>query len=211
MGFFITFEGPEGSGKTTQIRLLAEQLTQDGHQVLLTREPGGTTIGNAIRAILLNQTHVEMAPRAEALLFNAARAQLVDEVVRPALAAGKIVLSDRYTDSTLAYQGYGRNQDLRDLRTLSEFATAHLTPNLTLFLDIDPVEGLRRKRACDGAEWNRMEAQTVAFHQAVRQGYLQLARQEPARWRIVNATQDVATIQGEIQRQVANLLLLHVR
>ena len=209
MGFFITFEGPEGSGKTTQIRLLAEQLTNAGHQVLLTREPGGTTIGNAIREILLNQAHTEMSPRAEALLFNAARAQLVAEVVRPALAQGKIVLSDRYTDSTLAYQGYGRAQDLTDLRALSEFATAHLAPDLTLFLDIDPVEGLRRKRACDD-EWNRMEAQTVAFHQSVRQGYLQLASQEPARWRIVNANHDVATIQREIQQQVANLLLLHV-
>ena len=130
MGFFITFEGPEGSGKTTQIRLLAEQLTNAGHQVLLTREPGGTTIGNAIREILLNQAHTEMSPRAEALLFNAARAQLVAEVVRPALAQGQIVLSDRYTDSTLAYQGYGREQDLTDLRALSEFATAHLAPDL---------------------------------------------------------------------------------
>ncbi|MEZ4709715.1 MAG: dTMP kinase [Caldilineaceae bacterium] len=211
MGFFITFEGPEGSGKTTQIRLLAEQLIKDGHQVLLTREPGGTTIGNAIREILLNQPHAEMSPRAEALLFNAARAQLVDEVVRPALTQGKIVLSDRYNDSTLAYQGYGRNQNLSDLRGLGDFATAHLTPDLTLFLDIDPVEGLRRKQACDGAEWNRMEAQAVAFHQTVREGYLQLARQEPARWRIVNAAQDVAAIQSEIQRQVANLFSLYVR
>ena len=206
MGLFITFEGPEGSGKTTQIRLLAAELTKQGCQVLLTREPGGTKIGNAIREILLNQAHEEMSSRAEALLFSAARAQLVAEVVRPALNAGKIVLSDRYIDSTVAYQGYGRKQELSDLRMLGEFATGRLMPDLTLFLDIEPAEGLRRKLACDGVEWNRMESQTLAFHAAVREGYFQLARQEPGRWRVLDATQEVDMIQREIQRQVANLV-----
>lgn len=210
VGLFITFEGPEGSGKTTQIHLLAEYLTSQGHQLLLTREPGGTKIGNAIREILLSQTHQEMSPRAEALLFSAARAQLIDEVVRPALMQGKIVLSDRYIDSTLAYQGYGRNQNLNHLRLLGEFATQRLMPDLTLFLDVNPEEGLRRKLANDGAEWNRMEAQTLAFHQAVRQGYLDLATQEPMRWRVIDGAQQVEAIQSKIQQQVARLISTHL-
>ena len=202
MGLFITFEGPEGSGKTTQIRLLAATLQQRGLQTVTTREPGGTQIGNSIRAILLDPRHTEMSPRAETLLFNAARAQLVDEVIRPALAAGKIVLCDRYADSTLAYQGYGHNQDLEQLRKLGDYATGGLKPDLTIYLNIDPAAGLQRKQAGDAEEWNRMEERDLAYHRAVHQGYLALAAAEPERWLTVDATRSVDEIHVRIIAQV---------
>jgi dTMP kinase len=189
VSLFITFEGPEGSGKTTQIRRLAAVLEAQGLPVLVTREPGGTTIGNAIRAVLLDPARTEMSPRAETLLFNAARAQIVDQVIRPALADGKIVLCDRYADSTLAYQGYGHGQELEPLRRLGEYATAGLVPNLTIFLDIDVREGLLRKQAGGAEEWNRMEEKALTFHQTVRQGYLQLATADTDRWLVVDASQ----------------------
>jgi dTMP kinase len=201
MHLFITFEGPEGSGKTTQIRLLADRLGVSGLAILVTREPGGTRIGNAIRAILLDAAHTEIMPRAETLLFNAARAQLVDEVIRPALTAGKIVLCDRYADSTLAYQGFGHGQDLAPLCQVGNFATAGLTPDLTIFLNIDPAAGLERKRAT-AEEWNRMEEKKLAFHQIVRQGYLQLAAAEPDRWLVVDAAQAIAEVHDLIWRRV---------
>jgi dTMP kinase len=195
---FITFEGPEGGGKSTQIRLLAAALEAQGRSVLMTREPGGTSIGDAVRQILLDPANIAMTPRAETLLFNAARAQLVEQVIRPALAAGKVVLCDRFADSTLAYQGYGHGQALEPLRQLAAYATNGLAPDYTILLDIEPAEGLRRKRAGDDIEWNRMEEHELAFHRAVRQGYLTLARAEPARWRCIDATQDVEIIQREI-------------
>jgi dTMP kinase len=204
-GLFITFEGPEGSGKTTQIRLLAAALAQHDVSTLVTREPGGTSIGNGIRAILLDPVHGEMSPRAEALLFNAARAQLVDEVIRPALAQGKIVLCDRYADSTLAYQGYGRGQNLAALRKLAAFATGGLSPDLTIFLDIDPWRGLERKQVGVTQEWNRMEEQALAFHQAARRGYLALAAAEPGRWAVIDATQEVEAIHRVILRRFGEL------
>ncbi len=200
MHLFITFEGPEGSGKTTQIRLLADRLLAGGFSIVVTREPGGTRIGNAIRAILLDADHTEIMPRAETLLFNAARAQLVDEVIHPALAAGKIVLCDRYADSTLAYQGFGHGQELAPLRQVGDFATAGQTPDLTVFLNIDPAAGLERKRAT-AEEWNRMEEKKLAFHQTVRQGYLQLAVAEPERWLVVDAAQAIDTIHELIWRR----------
>lgn len=202
MGRFITFEGPEGSGKTTQIRLLAAALKERGWRVLATREPGGSNIGNAVRSILLDSANTEMSPRAEALLFNAARAQLVDEVIRPALDQGFIVLCDRYADSTLAYQGYGHGQVLEPLRRLGDYATGGLAPDLTIFLDIDPQEGLQRKE--DGAieEWNRMEDQALAFHQAARNGYLELARKTPQRWLVVDANQETTAVHDAIMQRV---------
>lgn len=201
---FITFEGPEGGGKTTQIRLLAAVLTARGRDVVLTREPGGTSIGDAVRQILLDPGNTAMTPRAETLLFNAARAQLVEEVIRPALAAGKIVLCDRFADSTLAYQGYGHGQALGALGQLVDYATGGLKPDYTILLDIEPVEGLRRKRTDGGEEWNRIEEHDLAFHQTVREGYLALARAEPARWRRIDATQDVEIIQCEILKAVGS-------
>jgi dTMP kinase len=199
---FITFEGPEGRGKSTQIRLLAEALQRSGSRVLVTREPGGTPIGNAVRAIVLDLRYTEMSPRAETLLFNAARAQIVDQVIRPALQAGQTVLCDRYADSTLAYQGYGHGQSLDDLRRLSAYATGGLTPDLTIYLDIEVREGLRRKEAGAVEEWNRMEEKTLAYHQAVRQGYLALATAEPQRWLVMDAGQSIDAIHQEIMQRV---------
>jgi dTMP kinase len=201
-GLFITFEGPEGSGKSTQIRLLSVALAQRGLAVVATREPGGTRIGNAIRSLLLNPAHTEMSPRAETLLFQAARAQIVDEVIRPALAAGQIVLCDRYADSTLAYQGYGHGQMLAPLQQLGAYATGELTPALTIYLDIDVRAGLERKRAGAAEEWNRMENHALAFHQRVRAGYLTLAAAEPTRWLVIDAVQPAPAIHAQILARV---------
>lgn len=205
-GLFITFEGPEGSGKSTQIRLLREALTQRGLAVVATREPGGTRIGNAIRSLLLDPAHTEMSPRAETLLFQAARAQIVDEVIRPALAAGQVVLCDRYADSTLAYQGYGHGQTLAPLQQLGDYATGGLTPAVTIYLDIDVRAGLERKRAGAAEEWNRMENHALAFHQRVRTGYLALATADPARWLVIDAAQPVASIHAQILARVAAMV-----
>lgn len=204
MSLFITFEGPEGGGKTTQLRLLQATLEQQGRQVVATREPGGTAIGNAIRAILLDPQHTGMSPRAEALLFNAARAQLIDEIVQPALAAGQIVLCDRFADSTLAYQGYGRNLSLADLKTLVAYATLGVRPHLTIFLDIPAAAGLQRKS--QGAEWNRLEAEQLAFHQQVREGFFALVAAEPHRWLVVDATQSVEQVHDVIWQRVRTLI-----
>ncbi len=203
MSLFITFEGPEGSGKTTQIRLLAATLAQGGWPTLTTREPGGTRIGDGIRALLLDLAHTEMSPRAETLLFNAARAQIVDQVIRPALGRGEVVLCDRFADSTLAYQGYGHGQALDPLRQLAAYATAGLTPDLTIFLDIEPVAGLHRKQMGAADEWNRMEAKAVVFHQKVRDGYLALAQADPARWLVLDATQPVDLLSAAIWARVS--------
>ncbi len=203
MSLFITLEGPEGSGKTTQFRLLAEALLHHGTDAVITREPGGTAIGNAIRDLLLNRAYTGLvSSRAEALLFNAARAQLVDEVIRPALARGQVVLCDRYADSTLAYQGYGRQQDLDTLRELIAFATGGLQPDLTILLNIDPAEGLRRKRHQASEEWNRLDEETLHFHQRVHQGFLQLAQAEPERWWVVDAAQEISMVQQAIWQHV---------
>jgi len=199
VSLFITFEGPEGSGKTTQLKLLAESLRERGCDVLATREPGGTAISEAIRGILLDPTHTEMQPEAEILLFSAARAQIVAQVIRLHLQGGGIVLCDRYADSTLAYQGYGRGLDLDTLRTITAFATGGLVPDLTIYLDIAIEEGLRRKVP---QEWNRLEAQALAFHQRVREGYLEMAASEPDRWLSVDAFQPIADIQAAIWERI---------
>ena len=199
---FITFEGPDGCGKTTQTTLLASYLSQQGYRVLHTREPGGTRIGEQIREIVHNPENPEMVDRAEMLLYAASRAQLVDEVIRPALAAGQIVLADRYADSTYAYQGYGRGLDLDLLRTITAFATARLRPDLTIYLDIDPETGLRRRQADQGAEGNRLDAATLEFHERVREGYRRLIEAEPERWVVVDGRQDVDSVQRRIREIV---------
>ncbi len=210
MSLFITFEGPEGSGKSTQINLLHHRLAAEGWCVVMTREPGGTRIGNAIRQLLLDVAHTEMHPRAETLLFNAARAQLVDEVIRPALAAGQIVLCDRYADSTLAYQGYGHGQTLDDLYGLIAYATRGLLPTLTVYLDIAPEEGLQRKQDAEHGEWNRLDAQTLAFHERVRAGYLALAEADPRRWLILNGAQPATSLHEQIAQAVNQQLTAQV-
>ncbi len=202
---FITFEGPDGSGKTTQARLLAEHLRRRGYTVVLTREPGGTPIGDQIRAILHDPRNTAMDARAEILLFSASRAQHVARLIRPALARGEIVISDRYADSTLAYQGYGRGLDLESLREITAFATGGLTPSLTLYLDIAPQDGLRRRRL-GGGEWTRLDAEALEFHERVRAGYEALARLEPERWVRVDAARPVEEIQEEIRAIVEGRL-----
>jgi dTMP kinase len=205
VALFVTFEGPEGSGKSTQIQLLANVLRGDGYSVLMTREPGGTRIGNAVRSIVLDPLHTEMSQRAEALLYNAARAQLVDQVIRPALERGELVLCDRFGDSTLAYQGYGRKQSLARLTEIIDFATQGLTPDLTLYLDLDVRVGLERKRTGSGDAWNRIEEEALAFHERVRHGYLSMAATDP-RWMVIDATQDLATVHAAIWGRISSLL-----
>lgn len=198
---FITLEGPEGSGKTTQIPLLVDWLREQGYEVELTREPGGTDIGNQIRDVLHDPVNTAMDATAEILLYSADRAQHVAQCIRPALAAGKVVVSDRYYDSTLAYQGYGRGLNLKMLRTITSFATSGLKPDLTLYLDIAPEEGLKRRQA-SGEEWNRLDAETLDFHQRVRAGYMELIAQEPERWVVIDASRLVEDVQGEIRAEV---------
>lgn len=202
---FITFEGIEGSGKTTQVTLALDWLHSRFDNVLHTREPGGTAIGNRIRAILLDAAHGEMAAEAEILLYSAARAQIVRQVIRPHLEKGGIVVCDRFYDSTLAYQGYGRGLSLPDLRHITAFATGGLTPDLTLYFDLDVEAGLRRK-AQTPEEWTRLEAEPLDFHRRVREGYLALAAAEPRRWRVVDAARPVEIIQAEIRQILSSAL-----
>ncbi len=201
---FITFEGSEGCGKTSQIPVLGEFLRQRGYPVLATREPGGTSIGEQVRLILADVAHTEMHKRTETLLFQASRAQLVEQVIRPRLALGEIVLCDRYGDSTLAYQGYGRQEDLARLRSLVAFATGGLLPDLTLLLDIDVELGLRRR--AQGGEWNRLDALDLAFYQRVRQGYLEMAHSELQRWVVIDASGSFDQVQANIRQVVLERL-----
>ena len=198
---FITLEGPEGSGKSSQIEMLGDYLRQQGFTVLVTREPGGTPIGDQIRSCVHDVGNANMTPQTEMLLYSASRAQLVAEVIRPALAAGQIVLCDRFYDSTIAYQGYGRGLNLDDLYTITRFATGGLKPDLTLLLDIAVEEGLSR-RADNGLEMNRLDLETVSFHRRVRQGYHRMAAQEPKRWVVVDAARPLAEVQAELRRIV---------
>jgi len=202
---FITLEGPEGSGKSSQLPALAEFLRRQGRTVLTTREPGGTPIGEQVRAVLTSMKNTGMNPTTEILLFCAARAQLVEEIIRPSLGRSEIVLSDRYADATLAYQGYGHGYALDLLRQLLNFATGGLWPDLTLLLDLSSEDGLRRKRS-NGGEWNRLDAYELAFHQRVRAGYLELARQEPQRWRIIDAALPPEMVQLALRQAVLDRL-----
>lgn len=195
----ITFEGPEGCGKTTQIPILVDELRRLGLTVYTTREPGGTEISDQIRSVIMSMKNTGMHPRTEILLFLAARAQLVEQELLPRLNRGEIILCDRYADSTLAYQGYGHGVDLPTLRSLLQFTTGGLQPDLTLLLDVDPQIGLARRQR-SGGEWNRLDAFALAFHQRVRQGYLELARLDPARWQIVDASQPLEVVQSAIRR-----------
>ena len=185
---FITLEGPDGSGKTSHVQPLADWLTGLGRRVHTAREPGGTDISEQIRTILHDLKNTDMHPHTETLLYQAARAQIVEQVIRPKLADGWIVLCDRYADSTLAYQGYGHRQDLDEVRALVHYATDGLQPDLTLLLDVDAETGLRRRQK-GGGEWNRLDAYALEFHCRVREGYHALAQQDPARWVVIDATQ----------------------
>ncbi|MBO9312654.1 MAG: dTMP kinase [Chloroflexus sp.] len=217
-GFFITFEGPEGAGKSTQARRLYERLQVTGYPVILTREPGGTRIGELIRRILIDLRHTEMAPTTEILLFSAARAQLVNELIRPYLATGGIVVCDRYADSTFAYQGYGLGRDIDELRTITNIATSGLKPDLTIYLRIDVEIGLQRKRVgrerVEGGsghppEWNRLDARDLAYHRRVAEGFNELVRQEPERWCVLEAEQSVEELAEQIWKIVMSRLAQH--
>ena len=202
---FITFEGPDGSGKTTQITMLVEHLRRAGHTIYHTREPGGTPIGDQIRDVLHDLKNEGMHPHTEILLYAASRAQLVAQELRPRLDAGEIVICDRYADSTLAYQGYGHGLDLTTLRTILTFATGGLTPDLTIYLDITAEEGLQRRQQAakhEGEEWNRMDALSLAFHRRVREGYIALIGESPARWVTIPASGDRIAVQTQIREAV---------
>jgi dTMP kinase len=198
-GRFITLEGPEGAGKTVVAKRLARELERRGHDVVSTREPGGTALGERLRAILLAQRSVEdgapIDARADALLFNAARAQLVAEVIRPAIGRGATVICARYTDSTLAYQGYGAGLSIAELRALATVATGGLVPDLTILLDVPPEVGLSRKT---GASRNRFEsAFDLEFHERVRAGFRDLAAAEPGRFRVVDSTRSIDDVAND--------------
>jgi dTMP kinase len=201
---FITLEGPDGSGKTTQVAPLSEYLTQQGYPVLITREPGGTPIGDQIRRILADLKNTGMHPHTETLLFLAARAQLVEQVIKPHLKTGYVVLCDRYADSTMAYQGYGHQNNLTQIENLINFATGGLKPDLTLLLDLEVDEGLRRKAG--GNEWNRLDAYDLEFHRRVRFGYQKLAEAEPTRWVVIDGGRSPEKIQADIQQVVMRRL-----
>lgn len=231
MGLFITFEGPEGCGKSTQARMLYEALHARHYPVVLVREPGGTRIGDLIRRIVLDLQHTEMAPTTETLLFAASRAQLVSEVIRPYLEQGGIVLCDRYADSTFAYQGYGLGRDLDELRVISDAATGGLRPDLTIYLGLSAEEGLERKRrkrnetraagrrvidpVVSGVpesrsvqqsqaqvEWNRLDDRELAFHQRVEAGYQALIARDPERWSTFDARKPIEELAEEILARV---------
>ena len=202
---FITLEGPDGSGKSIQVPALAEFVRQQGYDVLTTREPGGTSIGDQIREVIMSMKNKSMNPRTEILLFCAARAQIVSEVIRPQLEKGVVVISDRYADSTLAYQGYGHGLDLKVLRGILDFATGGLTPDLTLLLDVDVETGLSRRQQ-GGGEWNRLDDYALAFHRRVRDGYLELAAAEPQRWVRIDASQAPQIVQQLMQEAVLRRL-----
>lgn len=197
---FITFEGPEGSGKTTQLKLLAERLRTLGHEVVETQEPGGTRIGAQIRQILLDQASNDLRPTAELLLMFASRAQNVDEIILPALAAGKIVLCDRFTDSTLAYQGAGRGLGADVVYDIDRIACRGLVPQRTILLDIDVQTGLAR------ATQTRMEQQPTAFHRTVRDTFLQLANDDSRRIRLIDAARDKEAVAADVWDAIADLL-----
>jgi dTMP kinase len=193
---FITFEGPDGSGKTTQARLFAEHLQTRGYPVAFTREPGGTAISEQIREVILSKRNLAMQSETEALLFSAARAQIVAELIRPALAAGKIVVCDRYADSTLAYQGYGLGLDLDALRAITRFATGGLVPDLTMYVDVPVEVGLARRHR---GETNRLDHKALEYHARVRAGYLEMIAREPARWVVIDGAREIAIVQADIR------------
>jgi dTMP kinase len=197
---FITLEGPEGGGKTTHAKRLAKALEGRGMDVLLTREPGGSAIGDQIRGVLMSLENTSMHPSTEFLLFSASRAQHVREFIKPHLDQGGVVVCDRYYHSSLAYQGFGHGLDLDALRQITEFATDALTPDLILLLDLPIQDGLIRRR--EEGVWNRMDAYEVEFHKRVREGYLSMAADDPSRWLIIDATHSMEEIQEEIQSLV---------
>lgn len=195
-GMFITVEGPDGSGKTTQLQLLAHALTNKGFEVVVTREPGGTTVGNGIREVLLSPEYHEMTPRVEMMLYAASRAQNVDQVIRPALERGAIVLCDRFVDASIAYQGYGLEYNLEQILSLNDWATAGVTPDLTFLFDLSPDRA--RLRMKERGQLDRIESRDEAFHQRVYEGFKKLLSQHRDRMICIDAMQTIEVIQDEV-------------
>ncbi len=195
-GIFISFEGIEGTGKTTQARLLSERLVEKGYEVILTQEPGGTVIGNRIREILLLPEHKEMSYMTELLLYNAARAQHLSEKIAPAINEGKVVITDRFTDSTVAYQGYGRGIDISLVMSIDSIATGGIKPHLTILFDLDVEVGLKRNRGINKVD--RLELEDIEFHKKVREGYLHISEKDRERIRIVDASMPVEKISEKV-------------
>ncbi len=203
-GFFITFEGIEGSGKTTQTMRLADHLITSGLDVVLTREPGGTMLGKEIRKLLLDPAIDPMPPITELFLYFADRSEHVERLIKPSLEEGKVVVCDRFSDSTIAYQGYGRGLDLEEIITLDRIARGGLEPNLTILLDMDVSAGLERNRRAD--KFDRFEAEELDFHRRVRDGYLEIARKNPERIKVVDAGRGEQEVWEEIRAIVTDLI-----
>lgn len=204
-GIFITFEGGDGVGKSTQMSLLADNLTSLGYTVCVLREPGGTRVGQAVRSIVLDPATGNLDPTAELLLYEAARAQLVAEVIKPALERGEVVLCDRFSDSTLAYQGFGRGIDITHIDEVNAIATAGCIPDRTVLIELDPARGLARARAREAGA-DRMEREGAAFHGAVHDGFLALASREPERFRIVSQAPSHIDTAAAILQAIEDLL-----
>lgn len=203
MGLFITFEGGEGCGKSTQSRLLLKKLERQNVPVLLTHEPGGTALGNESRRILKRKRDSSISPQAELFLLAASRAQLVAELIRPALEEGKVVICDRFTHSTMVYQGYGRGLDFTAIKMVNNMATRYLNPDLIILLDISPEQGLARKQSLK----DRFELEDLSFHRRVREGYLKMAAAEPDRWLVIDASLPKGKIAEIIWDRVSQLLI----
>jgi dTMP kinase len=202
LGLFITFEGGEGCGKSTHSRLLLKKLEQQNIPVVLTHEPGGTALGDELRKIVKKKQDSSISPQAELFLLAASRAQLVTDLIRPALQKGKVVICDRFTHSTMVYQGYGRGLDFTAIRMVNNMATRHLNPDLIILLDIPPEQGLARKRNLK----DRFELEELSFHRRVREGYLKMAAAEPDRWLVIDASLPKRKVAGIIWNRVSQLL-----
>ncbi|MGE6556495.1 dTMP kinase [Exiguobacterium artemiae] len=203
-GTFITVEGPDGAGKTTQLQLLADRLTAEGYDIVMTREPGGTRIGNKIRSLILNPDFQEMDEMTEILLYAASRAQHVNELIRPALAAGKVVLCDRFIDASIAYQGYGLGYSIEQVRSINQQATNHLTPDRTYLFNLSVSDS--KQRMMDRGALDRIEQRDDVFRQRVYEGFLKLAEQESERIQLVDANQSIEALQTTLCQDVLTYL-----
>ncbi|WP_409290907.1 dTMP kinase [Peribacillus sp. SCS-37] len=210
-GIFVTFEGPEGAGKTTILKMLGEDLESSGKKVLLTREPGGIPIAEQIRKVILDTDNTEMDPRTEALLYAAARRQHLAEKVFPALKNGYIVLCDRFIDSSLAYQGYARGLGIEEVRSINEFAIEGIWPHATFYFNINPRAGLERINSNNGREINRLDSESLEFHKKVREGYMKIISQDPERFQIIEAERELDDVFRQTKEKLYGIVNRHTK